>query len=202
MVRQAFSILIFLVLGYGVNARAIEYVEMSRIYTPTPVFPSMMAFSTKYMLDNDIFEINEFAFYHSYVRHVRLFTVDDLALQEYKLQKEECLHGEGGRLGTKELSACGRVVAALYVDSHSMSPKFYGFERVSIEVVPRFKDGVFYFVKGGKNVLLHQADNFGIKKNKRYLIEANLSSYGDYDLREIDLTFDYEAYLSDARLVR
>lgn len=202
MVRQSFIVLIFLVVGCGVNARPIEFVDMSRVYTPTPVFPSMMEFSTKYMLENDGFEINAFAFYHSYARSVRLFTVDAIAFQEYRLQKEECSPGKGGKPGTKELSTCGRVVAALYMDSHSMSPKFYGFESVSMEVVPRFRDGVFYFTMDGKNVLFHQADHFGLKKNKRYLIKANLSPYGDYDLREVNLQFGYEAYLSGAELVQ
>lgn len=203
MVRAVCLGLACLAMLPNVHAGAInDFVEAHRIYTPKPVTPGMMRFSTTYMRDNDMFELNEFNFYDSYIEHVRLFAVDSIALQQYKSRGEECSRGERTKISAKALSVCGRFVAALYVDSHNVSPAFFGFKRASIEVVPKFKDGVFYFVKDGSNVLLNQAGNFGIKKNKRYLIEINLSPYGDYDQREIDLPFDYEAYVSSAQLIR
>ena len=102
----------------------------------------------------------------------------------------------------KELSACGRVAASEYVESHNVILQTFVFQRISMEITAKFKDGVFYFVKDGNNVILNQAERFNVRKGKRYLVEVNLSSYGDYDLREVNLKFDCETYALSAHLIR
>lgn len=185
--------LFFLSLANLVNANGVEYVETERVYTPIPFVPSMVSFSVSYMLDNDMFELNKFEFYHSYMTHGRFLTVDKLAIDEYKILGEKC--SKNNKLDAKKIIECGRVVALLYVESHNIVHQDFGFKTVIIEIVPKFKNGNFFFIKDGKNVLLHRASEFGIRKNKRYMVEINLSAYGDYDLRESGLKFDYEAYL-------
>lgn len=201
MVKK-YCMLFLLILAQRVVAGGVEFVEVTRIYTPIPFVPSMMTYSVSYMLKEDMHSLNRFEFYHSYVEHGRLFVVDELSYEKYKSQGERCLLREQNKPNAKELSACGRVVASQYVASHNVAPQMFGFKHLNLEIVAKFKDGVFYFVRDGSNVLLHQAGHFGVRKGNRYLIEANLSPYGDYDLREVDLQFDYEAYMSSAKLIQ
>ncbi|QEI12991.1 hypothetical protein [Cellvibrio japonicus] len=202
MVIKSFFVLLLCVLVNCVKAGGVEYVETKRIYTPTPFVPSMMLFSVNYMLNNDMFELNKFEFYNSYMDHGRLLTVDKLAVDEYKRLGEQCSKNQNNELSAKALSACGRVVAALYVESHNIVPQTFGFKTVILEVVPDLKNGAFFFIKDGDRVHLNRASDFGIKKNKRYLVEMNLSSYGDYDLREVGVPFNYEAYLISVKKIK
>jgi len=199
VIKLWFTLLIFSLVNC-VNAGGVEYVETERAYTPTPFVPSMMLFSVNYMLNNDMFELNKFEFYNAYMTHGRFLTVDKFAVDEYKRLDEKC--SKNKVLNAKNIMECGRVVALLYVDSHNIVHQDFGFKTVSLEIVPDSKDGIFFFLKDGKRVLLHRASEFGIKKKKRYMVDMNLSSYGDYDLRELDLTFDYEAYLISVKKIK
>ena len=194
---RLFSILVLSIFAQSANANSIEFVSTERVYTPTPFIPSMMTFSFKYMFENNLSELNRFEFFSSYAKYGRLFTVDKHSLLDFQQKNKECKRVENRKLNGKELADCGRFLAEKYVSSHNVLPQDFGFKVLSKEIIPKLENDVFFFFDGELRVLLHQGKSFDLKENKRYKAELNLSPYGDYDLREVDLLFDYEAYIQN-----
>lgn len=193
-------LLIFLVIS-NYSFSEIEYFNKSSVYTPLPFIPSMITFSVEYIVDNDMKSLNTFEFYYSYVEHSRLFTVDKFSRLEFKDKNIKCIQAESGEFNSKELIECGRVLALSYVDNHSVVPEDFGFQKDSQEVVVKSKKGVFYFYRDGEGVVLYGVDELGLQEGSLYSLEFNLSPYGDYDMKDVDIAFSYEAYLTGASLI-
>lgn len=181
------------------SARAgVEHVSTSRVFTPTPFVPSMMTFAVDYILRNDLAVLNKFEFYNSYVESARFFTVDKFALSKFETRDKQCLAKGKKEIKPKDLMECGRVLAALYVESHNVIPEDFGFKKVTRVATLQSDGNVFFFVGDNGNVLLHGASDHNLKEGKRYELELTLSPFGDYDLREVGVPFAYEAYLYGA----